>query len=126
MTVFTVVEQDVVQQSLTFYFDASALVKRYVVEAGTSWVEAICAYEDNYAIAIVHIGLVEVAAAFAAKQRGKFITATEHDRILDNFIYDVQQRYKLVGVEQTTVTMPFNSLVVKNYVAMMPFIWLVR
>lgn len=50
-----------------FYFDASALVKRYIAEDGTSWIEALCADEENHAIAIAHLGLVEVAAAFAAK-----------------------------------------------------------
>jgi hypothetical protein len=92
-----------VQSSLTFYLDASALVKRYMVEAGTAWVEALCADQDNYAIAIAQIGLVEVAAAFAAKQRGQFITSTVHDYTLANLIHDARQRYQLVVVTQAIV-----------------------
>ncbi len=96
-------EQHTAPQAFTFYLDASALVKRYITEAGTAWVEAICADEAGHAIATAQIGLVEVAAAFAAKQRGHFITSAEYDQALANLIYDAQQRYKLVGVDQTMV-----------------------
>ncbi|MCQ3979375.1 MAG: nucleic acid-binding protein [Anaerolineae bacterium] len=89
--------------SLTFYLDASALVKRYMVEAGTAWVETLCADEDKHAVAIAQIGLVEVAAAFAAKQRGQFITPVEHDHALANLVHDALQRYQLVIVNQTVV-----------------------
>jgi len=95
--------QQASQQSLTFYLDASALVKRYIVEDGTAWVEALCADEENHAIAIADVGLVEVAAAFAAKRRGHFITSAEYDRVLANLVQDAQQRYQLVGIGQSIV-----------------------
>jgi hypothetical protein len=81
----------------TFYLDASALVKRYMAEQGTKWVEALCEDEENNAIAIAHIGLVEVAAAFAAKRRGHFITSQEHQRALNDLINDARYRYQLVS-----------------------------
>jgi predicted nucleic acid-binding protein len=93
-----------VQQSLTFYLDASALVKRYILEDGTAWIETLCADEDNHAVAIVQIGLVEVAAAFAAKLRGHFITPAEYNQAVGNLMGDAQQRYQLVGVDQNLVT----------------------
>ena len=37
----------VVEQPLTFYLDASALVKRYILEDGTAWIETLCADTDN-------------------------------------------------------------------------------
>ena len=92
-----------VQEPLTFYLDASALVKRYLAERGTAWVEALCADEDTHAIAIAHIGLVEVAAAFAAKRRGNFITPTEYDNALADLIQDAQHRYQLVAVSPAVV-----------------------
>ena len=82
----------------TFYLDASALVKRYMAEQGTEWVEALCKDEENNAIAIAHIGLVEVAAAFAAKRRGHFIADNEHQRALNDLITDAQSRYQLVSI----------------------------
>ena len=55
-------------QPQTVYLDASALVKRYLAERGSAWVESLCADEANNAIAIARFGLVETAAAFAAKR----------------------------------------------------------
>lgn len=78
--------------------DASALVKRYLVESGSAWVESLCADEVSNAIAIAHFGLVETAAAFAAKQRGRFITPAEHDSALADLLRDAGGRYRLVTV----------------------------
>jgi hypothetical protein len=89
--------------SSTFYFDASALVKRYVAEDGTIWVELLCADEENHALAIAHIGLVEVAAAFATKRRGRYITPAQYERALSDLIDDAWQRYQLISVDQTMV-----------------------
>lgn len=86
----------------TFYLDASALVKRYMAETGTAWVESVCA-DDSHVIAIAQIGLVEVAAAFASKRRGNFITPDEYDRALADLIHDAQTRYLLVAVDQALV-----------------------
>jgi predicted nucleic acid-binding protein len=87
------------QNLFTFYLDASALVKRYMAERGTNWIEALCANQDAHAIAIAHIGLVEVAAAFAAKQRGNFITPAEYDNALADLVHDAQHRYQLAAVD---------------------------
>ena len=86
-----------------FYFDSSALVKRYITEDGTSWIEALCADEENSVIAIAHLGLVEVAAAFAAKLRGQFISQIEYNRALNDLINDAQQRYQLVDLTQSLI-----------------------
>jgi predicted nucleic acid-binding protein len=97
VTTTTTGEARTTQESYTFYFDASALVKRYMAEQGTAWIEALCADKDAHAVAITHIGLVEIAAAFAAKRRGNFITPTEHDNALGDLIRDAQHRYQLVA-----------------------------
>jgi predicted nucleic acid-binding protein len=82
----------------TVYLDASALVKRYLVETGSSWVETLCADEANNAIAIARFGLVETAAAFAAKRRGQFITDREYESALANLLRDSGERYRLAPV----------------------------
>ncbi len=54
--------------SATCYFDSSALVKRYLLETGTAWVQRWCD-DPAQTIAVAEIGLVEIAAAFASKLR---------------------------------------------------------
>ena len=90
-------------QSRTFYLDASALVKRYLAESGSAWVESLCADEANNAIAIARFGLVETAAAFAAKRRGQFVTESEYDAALDNLLHDADDRYRLIAVGSTVI-----------------------
>lgn len=85
-------------QSHVFYLDASALVKRYLAEVGSAWVESLCADEANHAIAIARFGLVEAAAAFAAKRRGQFITTSDYETALNDLLRDADGRYRLVAV----------------------------
>lgn len=90
--------------SRAFYLDASALVKRYVTEIGSAWVATICADVDTNALGIANIGIVEVAAAFAAKRRGGFITTEEYDGLLADLLRDARERYRLVPISPTLIS----------------------
>lgn len=58
-----------------YYFDASALVKYYVLEPGSTWIRSLVdvssspASSSGNVIAIAEIGQVEAAAAFATLRR---------------------------------------------------------
>jgi predicted nucleic acid-binding protein len=78
-------------------------VKRYLAETGSAWVESLCADEANNAVAIARFGLVETAAAFAAKRRGQFITDSEYESALDELLRDAGERYRLIAVGQTVI-----------------------
>ena len=80
-----------------YYFDSSALVKRYMEEQGTALVTELCDDLHNI-IAIAQIGLVEIAAGFGGKQRGGFITAEEYNRALEDLITDAERQYLQVAV----------------------------
>jgi hypothetical protein len=90
-------------QARTFYLDASVLVKRYLAESGSDWVESLCSDEANNAIAIARFCLVETAAAFAAKRRGHFITDSEYESALADLLRDAGERYRLVAVGPTVI-----------------------
>lgn len=92
-----------VASSRTFYLDASALVKRYLAETGSAWVESLCADEANNAIAIARFGLVETAAAFAAKRRGQFITVSDYETALNELLRDADERYRLIAVGSAVI-----------------------
>lgn len=86
----------------TCYFDSSALVKRYMSEAGTSWVQSWCD-DPAQVVAMAEIGLVEVTAAFAGKLRGGFITASMYDDAQQDLLEDARDEYVLVAVDRTIV-----------------------
>jgi hypothetical protein len=62
--------------------DSSALVKRYVIETGSAWVQALCDPSAGHVLALAHIGLVEAAAALGIKHRQGALAAPIRDGLL--------------------------------------------
>lgn len=83
--------------SSTDYFDSSALVKRYLAETGSAWVQARC-NDPARTITTVDLSRVEVAAAFAGKLRGECITQAEYQEVQAKLAADAQKRYQLIPV----------------------------
>jgi predicted nucleic acid-binding protein len=86
-----------------FYFDASALVKRYVVEAGSSWVADLCLTPPGNAIATARVSQAEVAAAFASKHRSGGLSQAHYARALQDLSHDFMYQYLLVEIDQALV-----------------------
>lgn len=63
--------------SVVYYLDASAWVKRYFVEAGSSWMQSLFGREVT--LASTALGYVEVAATLARRTRpGTSLPALQH------------------------------------------------
>ena len=86
----------------TSYLDSSALVKRYLVEIGTPWVQALCG-DPTQTVAVAEIGLVEVAAAFAGKLRGAYMKPDEYVSARADLTTDARDKYVLVTVNRAVV-----------------------
>jgi predicted nucleic acid-binding protein len=86
----------------TYYFDTSAVVKLYVAEAGSGWIESIVNQRAGndfvHAIAFVKLGIVETAAALTRRQRMGDITLAERDQLYASFMQDVGRRYLTMAV----------------------------
>ncbi len=91
-----------VNQTVTSYLDSSALVKRYLVEIGTPWVQAWCD-DPAQTVAVAEIGLVEIAAAFAGKLRGGHITPSQYHSVRADLVADARDEYVLVTVNRAVV-----------------------
>lgn len=57
-----------------YFFDSSALVKRYARETGTSWMLSLFRRVAGNTLYAARITRVEVMAALAHKQRGAYLT----------------------------------------------------
>jgi uncharacterized protein len=90
---------------LTDYFlDASAVVKRYVVEAGTAWIIAETSPAAGNATTLAEVTLVEVAAALAARQRASGgISVGQRDQLLGRFLQDCAGAFLLVPANRPVV-----------------------
>jgi uncharacterized protein len=92
---------ELVHQAVTSYLDSSALVKRYLIETGTPWVQAWC--DADRTIVVAEVGLVEIDAAFAGKLRGAHITPAQYRNARSDLMADARQEYILVTVNRTVV-----------------------
>lgn len=88
----------------TYYVDSSALVKRYVNETGSSWVQTLCDPAVGHVLALAHIGLVEVAAALGVKERQGLLPAKIRDALLRDLQQDGRNQYWLIDVDHAIVT----------------------
>jgi uncharacterized protein len=87
----------------TYYFDASALVKIYIHESGSQWVEKIFLStarpkKPRHQIALSKIGIVEVAAAISRQERLGGIGADIKRDLYGKFIADCHGRYRLINL----------------------------
>ena len=68
-----------------YYLDTSALVKRYVDEAGSDWLRALTAPDQNALLFISCMTIVEVISAFARRLRDGSLTRQEFAAARDAF-----------------------------------------
>ena len=82
-----------------YYFDSSALVKRYVIETGTAWVRSLTRRRPATVIYIAHIPAVEVTCAVARRRKGTPpLTPARASSILHRFRQHLAARYTVIEV----------------------------
>ena len=89
-----------------YYFDASALVKYYIREPGSTWVRELAdarlstSAGRRYAIFIADICVAEAAAAFAILHRTGRIGRRLWGESFDRLMSDVGPRFALIGAQR--------------------------
>ena len=85
-----------------FFLDTSALLKRYVIETGSQWINGLTASEHK--IILSEITLAEMAAVFSAKHRASDgITLKQRDEILNTFLNHCATEYRLVATNRLII-----------------------
>ena len=82
-----------------FFFDTSALVKRYVDENGSEWVKETTSVANNNPIILSHITWVEVLSAFTRLNREQKISDIDLDESIEIFQYDWNFQYNSIEVD---------------------------
>lgn len=86
-----------------YFLDSSALVKRYVPETGTAWIQAIADAATGNLLIISRITWVEVLSALARRQREGSLSATDVHLIIQRFRYDLNHQYQVVELDRTVM-----------------------
>jgi hypothetical protein len=79
-----------------YYFDSSALVKRYVDEKGSSWVCGLFDPALEHEAFIAAITPVEIVAAITRRARGETMTHADAVAACTQFRTDLQTSYQVV------------------------------
>ncbi|MEG5045627.1 type II toxin-antitoxin system VapC family toxin [Microcoleus sp. B4-C1] len=96
-----------------YFLDTSALVKRYVPELGSNWIQSITVPTAANFLAISQITWVEVCSAFSRRQREGTLSADEVDQLMGDFRTDFDNQYEVLEVDRTLIETA-GALVMQN------------
>lgn len=81
-----------------YFLDTSAAVKRYVQEAGTSWIQDLYESASGHEFYLCRIAEVEVTAALAKRRRQGHLSTTQVGAALGRFRGDLGRDHRVVEV----------------------------
>lgn len=81
-----------------YFLDTSTVVKRYVRETGTSWVQALAAPTAGHSLIVVRITLAETVAAVTRRERGGHISPQDAATAVADFHLDFARQYFIIEV----------------------------
>jgi uncharacterized protein len=81
-----------------YFFDTSTVLKRYVQETGTAWVQALAAPTARHSLFVVRITLAETVAAITRRERGRSISPQDAATAVADFQLDFARQYRVVEV----------------------------
>jgi predicted nucleic acid-binding protein len=86
-----------------YFLDISALVKRYMSDTGTAWVQALTAPTAGSVHCIARITRPETIAAITRRERGGHIAPPNAATALTDFDYDFAQQYLIVRMSDALI-----------------------
>ena len=85
-----------------YYFDTSALLKRYVNEAGSAWVRATFEAPETDII-VSQLTLVEAVAALARRAKGGAFRPGDAARVMQQLEADFHNRFLVIEVHSQLI-----------------------
>lgn len=77
----------------TYFLDTSAIIKRYILEKGSSGMVALCDPAQGNAIYISQAARIEVISAICRRAREQSITLDERNELIQQFREDCEKGY---------------------------------
>jgi uncharacterized protein len=88
-----------------YFLDSSALLKRYLSESGTAWVQALTAKASGNILLISRITSVEILSAIARRQREGSLTSEQTQTLRTIFQQHFTDQYEIVELTPTLTTL---------------------
>lgn len=83
---------------VAYFLDSSALLKRYISETGSSWIQSLTAESAGHLVIVAQITWVEIHSALARRQREGSLNVNQVNQILQAFRYEFDTQYQKVGL----------------------------
>ena len=90
------------------FFDSSAVVKRYVAEVGTAWVNNFVSPAARNRVHLARITGVEVIAAIARRERSGALSPSVAAGVIQRFRQEFVHVYRIVAVTPRVVANAMN------------------
>jgi predicted nucleic acid-binding protein len=81
-----------------FFCDSSAIVKRYVNETGSAFVDNLADLRNGNIILLARITRVEIVAAIARRLKGRSITNADAQNAIAMFQHDLSNNYFTIEI----------------------------
>jgi uncharacterized protein len=88
----------------SYYFDTSALAKRYVVEVGSSWVQAVVAQQSGQMIYTSVLTQPEIVSALQRRVREGILGADQAQQLTQRVLEHMTQSYALATITPPVIT----------------------
>jgi uncharacterized protein len=88
-----------------YFLDSSALLKRYVPEVGTGWIQSIADPQNQGRLIVAHIAWVEVYSAVSRRQREGSVSDVRANQILMAFRSHWNVQYFTAAVDETVINL---------------------
>ena len=82
---------------MKYYLDTSALLKKYVHETGSIWLQAVLAAPGTLTTT-THLVMAEIISALNRRVREGNVTAADYVRLAERFRDDCRVTYQLIAV----------------------------
>ena len=86
-----------------YFFDSSAIVKRYVRETGTDWVVSVSEPATGNRIYVARITGVEVVSAITRQVRSGNLSANDATTAIGQFKHDFANQYRVIEITRGLV-----------------------
>ena len=87
-----------------YFFDTSALVKRYVNETGSAWVESIADPALGNEVFVARITELEFTSAVVRRAKGGSVASTTATSVLAQFRQDCANEYQIIELVPALVS----------------------
>lgn len=87
-----------------YFFDSSAVVKRYVSETGTAWIINLHKPSAQNVIYIAQITGVEVVSAISRRLRGNKLTQKSADQAIFRFKRDFSGKLRIIRINDQIIS----------------------